>query len=300
MAREVAFRVPTHPGQFGPLQIRPRTLLGLSADALARWFAAYLVPYPRLLTEHGTAFVFTTVRLDCDDPQLRLADADWLTVTARVTASDSAKYLRLSTRIAALAPPDRSQPRSVAAFRADLRVVTVVEDQTLTAIPGTLPPDLFSRFKPEEIYEPDRAALARDATPPGGKELCGAAWEPTLFRSHCEVADQWSFIEIMELLTNARERMYLQDAMDHEAMGTAASPATKLAVARPITATTAVFHRALYLFDTCRITTRLLVPDHIEGRTDGAPDSPFFLHTLDDPAHPGPCLTAWERTTRLG
>jgi len=281
VARDVAFQVPTHPGQFGPLQIRPRVLLGLSADALARWLAAYLVPYPRLLADHRTAFVFTTVRLRCDPPQLRLADADWLNVTGRITASGSAKYLRLRTEIAA-DPPDQVVPRAVATFGADLRIVTIVEQRTLTAEPGTLPRDLFALFEPDEIYEPDRAALVREATPPTGEEVCGAVWETTLYRSHCEVADQWSFIEVMELLTAARERLYLLDG--------APSHANRLAVARPIVATTAVFQRARYIFDTCRITTRLLVRDGAAGPDD----SGFFLHALDDPAHAGRCLTAWE------
>jgi hypothetical protein len=280
--REITFETPTDPGQFGPEQMRPRVLVGLSMSVLTRWFAAYLVPYSRLLNDHLIGFVFTTVRLDADLPALRFADADWLLTTGRVTASDSAKYLRLDAEIRARLDTQAVSARRVAAFHADMRVVTVVEDLALTAEPGILPENLFTRFQADEIYQPDRAALAQAAVQPDGKEIfAGAVWEFPLCRSQCEVADQWAFTEIMELLTTARERLFLHDATP--------PPVARLALGSPVRSTGVIFQRALYVFDTCRITTRVLAgADHH--------DQVVFLHSIDDPAHAAACATAWEIT----
>lgn len=279
MAREVTVETPVDPSQFGPDQIRPRALLAQSIGGLARWFAAHLVPYPRLLNDHATGLVFTTVRLQHTSPGFRFGDADWLEATSRVSVSDSAKYLSLDVDFRARRDTQARADRPVGSFHADLRVVTVVEDKALSAVPGTLPDPLLALFRRDEIYEPDRAALARASTPPDGREIfAGAGYKTTIFRSQCEVADQWSFIEVMEMMTAARERLFLDSAP--EAVG-------RLAVADPPRHTAATFHRALYVFDTCEIATRVVAAPGDAGFV-------AFVHTLEDPAHPGPCVTAWE------
>jgi len=280
MPRSITFDTPTDPVQFGPMQARPRVLMGLAITSLARWFAAYLVPYSRILDEHHTGFAFTTVQLENALPDLRFTDADWYTVTAHVTASDSAKYLHLRTDIEARLQAGAVGSRPVATFHADMRVVTVVEPLTLSGEPGVLPKSLFDRFLPDEIYRPDRSAITRATTPPDGNEIFrDGDTEVVLYRSQCEVADQWSFIEVLERLTANRERLFVGNA--------APADVGRLAVAQPVRKTVAVFHRAMYVFDTCNITTRLLASPDEEGQL-------AFVHTLHDPAHPGPCLTAWE------
>jgi hypothetical protein len=283
MPRAITFETPTGPTQFGPEQIRPRVLLGLAMTSLGCWFAAHLVPHSRLLNDYRTGFVFTTVQLDNALPDLRFADADWLAVTSRVTVSDSAKYLHLTVDIDARLDTQESATRRVASFNADLRAVTVVESEALTATPGTLPGPLYARFLPEEIYQPDRTAIARAATPPEGKEIFNSNGQETILcRSHCEVADQWSFIEVLELLTTARERLFLQSGVP-AAVG-------RLAVAHPVRNIVGVFHRSMYVFDTCRISTRVLTSSTEDSRLT-------FTYSLDDPARPGTCVTAWENVT---
>ncbi|MDF2747331.1 MAG: putative thioesterase [Propionibacteriaceae bacterium] len=280
MPRAVTFETPTNPTQFGPEQIRPRVLLGLAITSLGRWFAAHLVPYSRLLNDYRTGFVFTTVQLDNALPDLRFVDADWLAITSRVRVSSSAKYLQLTVDIHSRLHTQESATRRVASFQADLRVVTIVETDALTGIPGILPDPLYARFMPEEIYQPDRTAITRAATPPAGKEIFNDDGQDIILcRSHCEVADQWSFIEVLELMTTARERLFLQSTVP-AAVG-------RLAVAQPVRNIVGVFHRSMYVFDTCRTTTRVLACP--------AEDSPLtFVYSLHDPTRPGTCVTAWE------
>jgi hypothetical protein len=281
MPRAVTFDVPTDPTQFDPLQIRPRVLLGFSVSALARWFAAHVASYPALLSEHRTAFAFTVVQLDYALPHLRFTDADWLAVTGRLMVADSAKYVRLTVDFHARG--GATDPRPVASFQTDLRVVTIVEDHGLTALPGLFPENLLAKFLPDEVYRPDRAAIAATATPPTGEQILGeVSRDSTLCRSQCEVADQWSFIEVIEALTAARERLFLLD--------TAAPTLAKLAVRLPLRGVTAVFHRAMFVFDTVRIRTRAIAGPN-------GSDNLVFLHTVHDPSHEVDCVTAWETLT---
>ena len=276
MTRTVSFETPTDPTLFGPDQPRPRALLALSMRGFATWLAEHLVPYSRLVYDFGTGAVFTTVRLDYLG-ELRFADADWLTTTTRVQVSESATYLRLDVSVdARYALDGRRLP--VAHSHADLRLVTILESDVLTAVPGTLPDRLFDRLEAQDTYRPDREALARDTTPPThGVVLAERVSRGSLCRSHCEVADQWSFIEVIELLTTARERLFQAELPEE---------IRRFAVSSPTRSITAVFHRPLYLFDDYRLTTRMVA--------EGAPGLPSLVYEMDDPTHAASCVTAWE------
>lgn len=102
--------------------------------------------------------------------------------------------------------------------------------------PGLLPAWLYERFRPTEIYSPDRAAIARGRDRAVRQTLdAQATTTVTLTRSHCEVADQWSYPELMELLTTAREHFFLDDSIP--------AHIGRLAVATPIQSMAAVFQR---------------------------------------------------------
>lgn len=176
---------------------------------------------------------------------------------------------------------DAPAQQPVGRVRADLRIVSVVEGEALTAVPGALPATLLGAFSSDEIYQPDRAAITRESSPPSGTEIAPpASFEVSLYRTHCEVADQWSFIEVVELLTAARERLYVQD--------TAPAGVGKLAVGLPVRSIVAVFHHAMFVFDACKITTRAVHAD------DGPGDGVAFVHTVGYPDSAGTCVTAWE------
>jgi acyl-CoA thioesterase FadM len=284
MTRRSIVTIPTDPSQFGPLQAKPRALLGLAMSGLSAWFAEHLgVSYSQLLTRHRIGFVFTNVHLDFAHPDVRFADADRLTASAHLTASDTAKYLHLEVDITAPPRAVGGRSRQVANYRADLRVVTIFEDVTLVGEPGLLPAWLHERFQPSEVYVPDRAAIARVSTAPSGKPLDAQGTTAiTVLRSHCEVADQWSYPELLELMTAARESLFLDD--------TVPADVARLAVALPIRSTTAVFRRAMFVYDSCRVTTQAYLLEHHDGH-DGAV---MFSHEVHDSATSELCLTAWE------
>lgn len=280
MVREITFEHPVDPSQFGPEQIRPRALLALAMSGLSRWFATCLVPYSRLLSEHHTGLVFTHASLRRAAPDLRFRDADWLGVTARVSMSDSAKYLHLAVEFGARRDAGTGGHRPVASFDADLRVVSIEEGHALTALPGMLPDHLLALFEPTEIYEPDRAALTAVSMPPTGAEVLAAGFEVPLVRSDCEVADQWSFIEVAELATRARERLRHLDTTPETIARIA-----RIAAAGPVARLDAVFDASLYVFDVCSVATRVLVQKSGDV---------VFLHTFTDAAHNRRCATVWE------
>ncbi|GAA3687525.1 hypothetical protein GCM10022267_87890 [Lentzea roselyniae] len=274
--RQVEFTQPVTTTQFSPLQLRPRTLLGWMSDGFARWLAANLVPFPALIAEHGTAVVVQSVGIDYVAPDLRFDESEWITV--RCTMSADLTGDRLWMWVDYLAT-DRLAARGTLI----VRVVRLGEKDSLAARPGSLPGHLLARFAPGEIRELDARQPARDAKSwPSGKYLAlTSSWSTVLCRSHCEVADQWSFIEMVELVTHARESMFTVDA----------SEAARHAVAAPLRSLRAVFRRPMFLFDECKVDTTVHTPDNGDG--------PVFHHEVRRADRDSVHLSVWEQLDPL-
>ena len=278
MTRTVCFETPTDPTLFGPDQLRPRGLLALSMRGFATWLAEHLVPYSRLVYDFGTGAVFTAVRLDYLG-ELRFADADLITTTTRVQVSESAKYLRLDVDLDA---PRASDGRRLPVGRvhADLRLVTILEPDGLTATPGTLPGRLLDRFEARETYLPDREALARATTPPTDRSvvaervtrggLCRSQLRGrrsvVVHRSHRAV-DRCSRTVLpgRVLRRDPPNRGRLCDTVDHCRLPPPALPVRRLSSSPPGCSP--------------RRANR--------GR-------PVFVYEMVDPTHAATCVTAWE------
>ncbi|MGW1198634.1 hypothetical protein ACWD4B_22760 [Streptomyces sp. NPDC002536] len=265
-ARDTTFREPLYPTRFSPLQLRPRALFDLAANGLARWFAEHLTPFPHLVHKHRTAVVVRTARLDYTTPDLRFADTPWLDVRARLATDGPGEWLVLTMDYEA-------GGRTAARVRLVLRVLGVAEPGTLSAEPGALPPDLLAGFTAAERLSPHtfrEQARTRQPFALGPELLAPREWETTLLRSQCEVADQWSFIEMIELATTARERLF-----------TTPGPTVLPAVRAPIRSLVAFFRRPMFVFDTCRTVTHTHHTPQ-PGRT-------VFRHDI---AHADPSRTA--------
>ncbi|MFI9047270.1 hypothetical protein [Streptomyces sp. NPDC053427] len=245
---------------FGPHQLRPRAVLTLLAEGFARWMGAHIAPFRALVAEHHTAVVVQGIHLDFDHPDLVFTDADWLSARTRIHVGEDGQRLAVLLDILAA-------ERRVVHGRLDLRVVLLAEDDSLGAAPGSLPAVLMGRFEEAEIQPMRARALAQDHAAPNGGELLRQQWDTLLCRSACEVADQWSFIEMVELATHARERLF----------ATAEDPdrAARHLVSVPVRSVRAGFRRPLYVFDTCRILTSVhaggdggLIVTHALGSPD--------------------------------
>ncbi|MGW0995652.1 hypothetical protein [Streptomyces sp. NPDC002520] len=244
----------------------------MAISGLARWLATHLVPYPDLLGKHHTGLVAAAVRLDYDRPHLRFHDADWLTATVTLEVSETGTWMRLRTKVTTPAGP-------AATAVLELRPVNLGDErESMSALAGCLPEQLLSAFAVEERFTADPRAATRAAVPPkSGAELSEAAQYPLqLYRSHCEVADQWSFIEMSELFTQARERMFFGHPQPPDRL--------RLAVSAPVRSFSALLRRPMYSFDECTGTTRAF----------DAPNGVVFVHALRRSSATGPNISAWE------
>ncbi|UJB43041.1 hypothetical protein [Streptomyces sp. A1-5] len=274
MTSPIVFREPLYTTQFSPLQLRPRALLDLASNGLARCLAEHLVPISELVHQHDTAIVVRTVHLDYLAPDLRFADASWLGIRAQMTASETGEWLGVTVDY-------RAGHRPAARARLILRVLTVADPDSLAAQPGRLPDYLLVRFptdqrRPHDEFR-DRARIEQPFET-GPELLVPQEWETTLTRSHCEVADQWSFFEMVELAATARERLF--DIPDLPA------DARHQAVGAPVRRIIASFQRPMFVFDRCRTLTRA-------HRTSTGNDA-VFEHAIHAATGDKPHLRVWE------
>ena len=272
MTREITFTEPVVTTQFSVHQLRPRALAGLMLGGFARWMDAHVVSFPQLIDEYNSAVVIRSLLIDYQRPDLRFTEAAWLTIRVRMRVSTDADWLLVGLDYLA-------GERLAARGRLVLRVVSVGGDESLAATPGVLPDTLRSLFKADEVHPFTGTSTFRDPMPPLMTEqaLGAQEWLTPLFRSHCEVADQWSFIEMLELATLARERFFARDD---------SPPVARDAVRAPVRSVGAVFRRPMFVFDECRVVTsarRVEQNGHV-----------VFLHQMDRSALRKTHLTVWE------
>lgn len=258
---------------FSPLQLRPRPLLTMMSGGFARWMATYVAPFGELISEHRTAVVVQSLEIDYAYPSLRFEDAVWLTAVTRMRTFECAEWLHLTTDF-------QSGDRLVARGRLMIRVLALAGDESLAARPSALSAGLRRRFAHDEVIPAEeRRALAGSAPAMAGEEILPAQeWRTPLLRSHCEVADQWSFVEMAELATCARERLFTT--------GMAASPVVRNALSSPFRNLRAVFRRPMFVFDECAVTTSA------RPAPDGA--GVVFVHNAGPVSSSRPHLTVWE------
>lgn len=267
MARWTSHDIPVDPMLFSPFQLRPRAVLGAAVSGIGRWFAQYAVPYRQILTVHRTATVIGHVRLDYGVPDLLFDDADWLTVRGTLTADHTGRWLRWRGTIA-------GGECVAASVVIDLRVVGLSDGGDFGAVPAAMPQQLLARFDSGDRFTMDRQ---RTAAPSASVPLTEpASNQVTLYRSQCEVADQWSFIEAIELLTQSRDRLLVESA----------EPTARLrqALSAPVRTMSVQFHRAMFSFDHATVTTQAF----------DAPGGLLLVHSIGREDTADPNLTAWE------
>jgi hypothetical protein len=275
MPREISYTEPVVTTMFSPLQLRPRTLLGLVSPCLARWLAEYVTTFPAMVDTYRSAVVVASLRIVYAAPHLRFTDASWLTVRSGLRVDRRGEWLQVDIDCAA-------GDRSVAQVGATMRVLTVTDGGSLAASPGVLHPDLRKRFTPAETVtafpQPDpEPTLAAAVVPP-------QCWQTFISRSHAEVADQWSFVEMVELATQARERLFVEHRHD--------PLPSRHVVGTPTRTLRAVFLRPMFVYDPCQVTSSA----HLDRDTSTL----CFRHQIGHPSSPRPQLTVWETLEAIG
>jgi hypothetical protein len=273
MPRQISYLEPVVTTMFSPLQLRPRALLGLVLPCLARWLAEHVTTFPAMVATYRSAVVIASTRIDYVIPYVGFTDASWLTVRSGLSIDQRGEWLQVDIDCTAA-------DRSAARVATTMRVLTITDAGSLAASPGVLHPDLRKRFTPAETVTDFRLPNPHPALP--AAVLAPQQWQTFISRSHAEVADQWSFVEMVELATQARERLYVEKLHDplpsHQVVGT------------PTRTLHAVFLRPMFVYDPCQVTS--------SAHRDG--ENLCFRHQIGHPDSPRPHLTVWETLDAAG
>jgi hypothetical protein len=269
MGRRISYAEPSVTTMFSPLQLRPRTLLGLVLPCFARWLAQYVTTYPAMVVTYRSAVVIASTTIDYATPHLGFTDVPWLAVQSGLSIDPNGEWIQVDVDCAA-------DDRPAAHISTALRVLTVAGGDSLAARPGVLHPELRKKFTDSETF-----ATPRPPDPHPGHSIAvlpPTPWLTFISRSHAEVADQWSFIEMVEMATQARERLFVEDLHaplpPHKVIGT------------PTRTLHAVFRRPMYVYDPCSVTS--------SASFDPKTSELYFHHRIAPPDSSRPHMTVWE------
>ncbi|KPI15303.1 hypothetical protein OK074_0011 [Actinobacteria bacterium OK074] len=269
MPRQIHYTEPSTTTMFSPLQLRPRTLLSQVASSVSRWFAEYVTPFPSMVDTYGSAVVVTSLRIDYAIPDLGFADAPHLSIRSGLAIDPRGERIQIEVDCTA-------QDQPLAHASVTTRVLTVADGDSLSASPGVLHPELRKEFTAAETLTiPRRPA---PYLPCHTAVLPPRQWRTFISRSHAEIADQWSFIEMVELATQARERLFVENLH-------APLPPQQV-IGTPTRTLHAVFRRPMFVYDICLVSSS----------AHQGPDSSSlcFRHEIGPPDAARPHLTVWE------
>lgn len=248
MARSVTFQMPFDTSMFSPVQIQPRRLLQLSMSGWARWLSEHLsVSFPAMVCKHHASAVVAGIELEYLEP-LRFLDADILQVRVGLSARREGSILDLVLDYSASA-------KSIACVRLVVIPVHVEDVESLSALPQKLPDELLARFDADEVAdevaaEPRRMreelrVLRKE------KPACERRTPFTIHRHMCEVADQWSFIELPGLVEPGREAICLDPPPRFDEL--------RAGVSQRLVRIDAELRRPFFAFDTGILVTKAYV-----------------------------------------
>jgi hypothetical protein len=202
--RRVRFSAPMDTSLFTPSQLQPRFLFWLGMSGWARWVKDYLVPFRLLIRDHGLGVVVVGVHLEYQRP-FGFFDADELEVEAGWRAKMGGIFLEGDYDF-------MGAGRRVAQGRCLLRPVRLKGLETFAAVPSRMPRSLLKRLEPDEVDRQCPLGLAAELAQEIEKAepLLEASLPLLIHRHSCEVADQWSFIDLPAHATAARESLLLE------------------------------------------------------------------------------------------
>lgn len=229
---------------FTPLQLQPQVLARWVMEGWARWIDEYLVSFPRLIRDHRLSIVYAGLQISYVRP-LRFHDAERLNNSMTVTVHGGGKLMVLTLRVCT---GDTEVARAVAV----VRTVNIEDADTLSARPGVLSPAILQRFAPDEVSDARTsryvADLARSIEDQG--RLVATGEHPLFVHRHvCEVADQWSFIDLPAHVAASREQLALERGHENRVL--------LRGLEQPLGTLDAEYRRPFYAFDAGRVVTRV-------------------------------------------
>lgn len=176
----------------------------MAFQGFAAWLREHVVDYPTFTHEHGVGV--TIYRQHLSYGTRALFDTATLGVHTGVCSRADGGLLMVDTTI-------RGRDADVARVSLTLVPVLIAEADALSAQPGPLPPALLARFQPDEL-EPETRRPVVQPLIRRTQSAAGARFEATkpftIHRHHCELADQWCFLAVPDLVAEARERMCIR------------------------------------------------------------------------------------------
>lgn len=242
---------------FTALQLQPRVLLAQAFNALAAWYKQHLVPFPALMREHRVGTVILAIEIRYGE-RLHYYDGDTLQIESGLRLRRNATRLEQQTIF-------RGAGRLAATVRVVLCPVSIEEERSLSAAPAPLPPELVGRFRPEEIDDtpPARGLPALVETVQASDPIVAeGAHGFRIAHHHCEMAEQWAFLEVPTFVESSREELAMAQR--------GRVPALKRSLAEPLRALDIELYRPYFIFDRGRVHTRAF----------GSADRLAFLHEL--------------------
>ncbi|WP_394821767.1 acyl-CoA thioesterase [Pendulispora albinea] len=274
MKRTIDFQLPADSCMFTPFQLQPRTLLSLTMSAWTRWLREHFVPLPLLMSRHLTSVVVGGIEIDYLEP-LGFLESDLLDVRAGVRTRREGSTMEVTVDF-------QSEAKTVARTKLVLIFVRLEDTRSLAARPARLDPALLARFEADELTDeraPRKAtALVREFET--YHPACERRTPFTIHRHLCEVADQWSFIELPNLVALGREAIGLSPP--------GGLPSLRGGISRRILGVHAELHRAFFVFDSGVLVTkaystgsRLAFVHELRSATDDGPKHATVIEQLD-------------------
>ena len=162
----------------------------------ARWLDQHVLPFAELIGRRGIGVVVMSIHLR----YLRrfgFFDSPWLDVETSVRPRPDGAVLVVETNY-------EGGGRRFAELTVVLRTVRI-DPESLAAAPAELPADLLGRFTPEELAPAETRPRLRDLLATVPAPSATRSTDLTISRAMCEVADQWSFIELPAIVERGRE-----------------------------------------------------------------------------------------------
>jgi hypothetical protein len=210
----------------------------------AHFLLMHVKSFRTLLQVHHFGVVVVGIVIDYHEP-LTFFDCDTLLTTAGVRLRKGGDLLELSVTV-------DGAGRRAATVLLTLMPLVVSDGEDLGARPEKMSQKLLDTF----AFSADETDLSTPARPMPGllrqwqnvQIFCQGKTAFCLHRTLCEVADQWSFIEVPALCGAGRESLILAQAKDR--------PQLRAGLSRPLRRLVAELQKPYFVFDEGFVETR--------------------------------------------